>query len=57
MFSSAFLFVGTKAYRDTKDGSWFVTALCKVLKEHANSDDLLSIMTRVKVFSFFSSLT
>ena len=42
-----FLYTGTKAYRDVKEGSWFVTALCKVLKEQAHSEDLLSMMTKV----------
>ncbi|CAK8685012.1 unnamed protein product [Clavelina lepadiformis] len=38
---------GTKAYRDTRDGSWFVTSLCKVLMNHANKEDLVSMLTMV----------
>lgn len=38
---------GTKAYRDTADGSWFVTALIRVFEKHANKDDVLSMITKV----------
>ncbi|XP_039272981.2 caspase-2-like [Styela clava] len=38
---------GTKAYRDTADGSWFVTALIRVFQENAHKDDVLSMLTKV----------
>jgi hypothetical protein len=28
-------------------GSWFIQSLCKMIKEHGNSDDFSSIMTKV----------
>ena len=44
--------LGTKAYRDTKDGSWFVTALCTVLRDYANREHLLDMMLRVSKSKF-----
>ncbi|KAH9518583.1 Caspase-3 [Bulinus truncatus] len=39
---------GYYAFRRIKDGSWFITSLCKVLKEHVNSpENLLTILTKV----------
>nr|CAB3262374.1 uncharacterized protein LOC100179627 [Phallusia mammillata] len=38
---------GSKAYRNTQSGSWFVTALCKTLMQHYATEDLLSMLTMV----------
>ena len=43
-----FFCLGNKAYRDTKDGSWFVTGLIRILQEDAHKDDLLSMLTKVR---------
>jgi len=33
------------SYRNTKRGSWFIEALCRVLKRDSHNDDLLSMIT------------
>nr|CAB3262378.1 uncharacterized protein LOC100179627 [Phallusia mammillata] len=38
---------GAAAIRNRNDGSWFVTALCKILIEHSLTEDLLSMLTMV----------
>ncbi|XP_065646857.1 caspase-7 isoform X2 [Hydra vulgaris] len=36
---------GTVSWRNTKDGSWYIQALCEVLKENAVSESLLDMLT------------
>ncbi|XP_071107062.1 caspase-3-like [Haliotis cracherodii] len=38
---------GFKSWRNTRKGSWFILALCKVLEEHGTTLDLMTMMTRV----------
>nr|AYK02335.1 caspase-3 [Haliotis diversicolor] len=38
---------GFYAWRNEKDGSWFIQALCKVLEEHGQTLDLMTMLTRV----------
>ncbi|XP_076353914.1 caspase drICE-like [Tachypleus tridentatus] len=38
---------GFYSWRNTNNGSWFIQALCSVLKTHAKSTDLQSLMTIV----------
>nr|ACM46824.1 caspase 3/9 [Patiria pectinifera] len=48
---------GFVSWRNSERGSWFVQALSEVFLEHANKEDLLSMMTRVnnKVARAFES--
>ncbi|GLG96498.1 Caspase-1, partial [Gryllus bimaculatus] len=38
---------GRVAYRDTDDGTWYISELCKEMDQSAKSDDLLTMLTRV----------
>lgn len=38
---------GYYSWRNTAQGSWFVQALCRCLRQHGRQTDLLSLMTRV----------
>ena len=40
-------YLGSKAYRDTNDGTWFVTALCTVLRDNAHTEHLMDMMLKV----------
>uniref|UniRef100_A0A5F8GUU8 Caspase-3 n=1 Tax=Monodelphis domestica TaxID=13616 RepID=A0A5F8GUU8_MONDO len=48
---------GYYSLRDPKDGSWFIQALCAVLKQHAHKLEIMQILTRVnrKVATEFES--
>ncbi|XP_047134546.1 caspase-7 isoform X1 [Hydra vulgaris] len=36
---------GTVSWRNTKDGSWYIQALCEILKENAVNESLLNMLT------------
>lgn len=40
---------GTKSFRTTGNGSWFVETLCNELNENGQTDDLFGILTRVSL--------
>ena len=43
-----YLFIEHKAYKDRGTGkSWFITTLCKVFQQNADSSDLMSMITEV----------
>ena len=42
-----FCLVGYYSWRNSKDGSWFIQALCAVLKQCAHKLELMHILTRV----------
>ncbi|XP_070574148.1 caspase-7-like [Ptychodera flava] len=49
---------GYYSWRNRKNGSWFIQALCDVFSRHSNTLDLLSMMTRVNnsvAFTYQSS--
>ncbi|XP_044536929.1 caspase-3 [Gracilinanus agilis] len=48
---------GYYSWRNSKDGSWFIQALCAVLKQHAHKLEIMQILTRVnrKVATEFES--
>ena len=39
--------LGYLSWRDTTNGSWFMQALCEMLKKHSSQLELMQIMTRV----------
>ncbi|XP_031768033.2 caspase-1-like isoform X3 [Galleria mellonella] len=41
-------YIGSPAYRDNKNGSWFIQTLCKEIDDRASTEDLRSIITIVK---------
>lgn len=40
-------FAGHYSWRNNFDGSWFIQALCEVLREHGDTMELLQMMTLV----------
>ena len=44
-------FLGTKSYRDTQFGSWYIKAIAESFCEHAQSDHVLDIFTKVIITS------
>ncbi|XP_019522509.1 PREDICTED: caspase-3 isoform X1 [Hipposideros armiger] len=50
---------GYYSWRNSKDGSWFIQALCAMLKQHAQKLELMHILTRVnrKVATEFESFS
>ena len=44
---SKYIFLGTKSYRDTQFGSWYIKAIAESFCEHAQKDHVLDIFTKV----------
>ena len=40
-------YLGDVSYRNTKDGSWYIDALCEIFRKHHEQEDVMSMMTRV----------